>query len=327
MSNQVTLTFAGETKNVESAFDRVGAGSKAMGDKVSESSDGFNRAGEAADALDTKAMGFRDTMTGVQDTAKGTSQIMKGDLFNGFLTLGMGIGDLASGFYNLIIPALAKTKIATIAQTVASKAAAIGTKAWAAAQWLMSAALWASPITWIIVGVIALVAVIILIARRTDWFSRAWRAAWSWIQRAARNAWDFIKKIPGWISSAFSKVAGYILSPFRSAFNGIARAWNNTIGQLSWTVPSWIPVFGGNTVSVPKLPTFHAGGIVPGVVGTPTVALLQAGERVGSVASSSAGEGVTVVQVTLDGDVLIEAVARKVDRRGGAPSQLGLRIT
>ncbi len=111
--NQVTLTFAGDSDQLTKAMDKVGASSKQMADTVDKSSrevgDGFDRAGEAADNVDTKAMGFRDTMTGVQDTGKGLSQIMKGDLFNGFLTLGMGVGDLGSGLYNFLIPTIKKT--------------------------------------------------------------------------------------------------------------------------------------------------------------------------------------------------------------------------
>jgi hypothetical protein len=326
MANQVTLTFAGEEKPLSDSFDRVGGSAKKMGDQVHDSASGFDRVGEAADGAESKAQGFSDVLTGTADLGAGTAQILKGNLFEGFVTAGQGAADLAGGMASFLIPALAQTKIGVLAKAAADKVAAGAARVWAAAQWVMNSALFASPITWIVVAIVALIVVIVLIARRTDWFSKAWRVAWAWIKNAASHAWDFIKKIPGWISSAFSKVASYILSPFKSAFNGIAQAWNNTIGQLSWTVPSWIPHFGGQTVSVPHLPTFHAGGVVGGVPGTPTVALLQAGERVGSIASGGGGDGPVVVQVTLDGDVLIEALARKVDRRGGAPSQLGLRI-
>jgi hypothetical protein len=43
--NSVTLTFAGETKNLESAFDRVGKSAVGMSRKVEDSSSGFGRAG------------------------------------------------------------------------------------------------------------------------------------------------------------------------------------------------------------------------------------------------------------------------------------------
>lgn len=327
MANQVKLTFAGDSKGLEQTFDSVGSSSKKMADNVGESASGFTKAGEAADEVDTKAMGFRDTLTGVQDTLKGTSMIMKGPSIDGFVTLGAGIGDLGSGFYNFLIPALEKTKLATLASAGASKVAAAASKVWAAAQWLMNTALFASPVTWIIVGIIALIAIIVLIAKKTDWFSKGWRAAWSWIKTAASNTWEFIKKIPGWVGSAFSKISTSISAPFKAAFNAVSRAWNNTVGRLSWSVPGWVPGIGGNSISVPNLPTFHSGGVVPGVTGSPTVALLQGGERVSSIADAARGDGAWV-EVRGNGliDALTNAIADRVGSRGGSAAVLGIKL-
>lgn len=318
MANQVTLTFAGETQNIEKGFDRVGAAAEGMDRRVGEASDGFRRAGEAADEVDTKAMGFRDTLTGVQDSLAGVAELSKGPSFEGFLLLGAGIGDLGSGFYNFLIPALEKSKIATLGKAAADKVAAGASRVWAAAQWLMNTALLASPITWIVVGIVALVAVIVLIATKTDWFQRAWRASWNWIKSAASSTWEFLKKIPGWIGSAFSKVADFISKPYRTAFNLISRAWNSTVGKLSWTVPSWVPVIGGNTIRVPHLPTFHAGGVVPGAPGQEVLAVLQAGERVSSAAGGAGGATIVIdsAGARLD-DLLIEILAKAIGKRGG----------
>lgn len=329
MANQVTLTFAGEEKPLADSFDRVGDSSRRMGDSVGESGSGFDRAGEAADGAEGKAQGFSDTLTGVADIGAGTSEIMKGNLFEGFVTAGTGVADLAGGMAEFLIPALKATKLGTLASAAASKIAAAGSKAWAAAQWLMNGALLASPVTWIVVGIVALIAVIVLIATKTTWFQKAWSNSWKWIKGAASSTWDFLKKIPGWIGTAFSKVSNLIMAPYKAAFNGIARAWNNTVGRLSWTVPGWVPGIGGNSISVPHLPTFHSGGVVPGVPGTPTVALLQAGERVSSIASS--GGGGTVVPIGSDGsrlgDALIQLIQEAMERRyGGRPAALGIRV-
>lgn len=148
------------------------------------------------------------------------------------------------------------------------------------AQWAWNASLLASPVTWIVLGIGILVAAIVLIATKTDWFQRAWRASWSWIKSAASETWDFIKKIPDWIGDAFSAVAGAVSGPFRSAFNFVAEAWNSTVGSLSWSVPSWIPGIGGNTISVPNIPVFHSGGIMPGAPGQEGLAILEGGERI-----------------------------------------------
>ncbi|WP_328465542.1 hypothetical protein OHA21_43860 [Actinoplanes sp. NBC_00393] len=106
------------------------------------------------------------------------------------------------------------------------------TKAWAAVQWVLNLAMWASPITWIVVGIIALIAIIVLIATKTDWFSKIWNAAWGWIKRVAGAAWDWIKaktsafwgwikSVPGWIRDRWNSIWGSIKTNAGNAWNWI----------------------------------------------------------------------------------------------------------
>jgi len=183
-----------------------------------------------------------------------------------------------------------------------------------AAQWAWNAAQLASPMTWIVLAIVAVIAAIVLLVKNWDWVKKAGSAAWKWIKEAAQNTWNWLKQVPGWIGRAFSNVAKVISAPFRAAFNFIADAWNNTIGRLSWTVPGWVPWIGGNTISVPRLPKFHSGGVVPGAPGSEMLAVLQAGE---TVTPAGAGGGSVTVVVKLDSDTLIEGMARGVRRRGG----------
>jgi hypothetical protein len=187
-----------------------------------------------------------------------------------------------------------------------------------AAQWAWNAAQLASPTTWIIAGIVALIAIIVLIATKTDWFQKAWKNSWRWIKDAASDTWDWLKKVPGWIGGAFAKVASFITLPFRTAFNFVADAWNNTVGRLSFTFPGWVPGIGGNSISVPHIPKFHSGGVVPGVPGSEVMTLLQAGERVSSATSSG---GAAVIEIRGDGsaiaDGLIEILSKAVRGRGG----------
>lgn len=111
-------------------------------------------------------------------------------------------------------------------------------------------------------------------------FAHFFTDTWDWIVDKAKDVWNWLKGLPGKIGSAFASIAEFISRPFRAAFNFVSDAWNRTIGSLSWTVPSWVPVIGGNTISVPKLPKYHAGGVVPGPPGAEMLAILQAGERV-----------------------------------------------
>lgn len=319
MANQVTLTFAGDPAPLKRSFDQVGQASEVMAVRVT---DATNQAGERFDHLSSQSSLLSG---GIGDVGGALTAAFGEDSPIGAFGAEMErVGAIVMGFTGLMDLAVFATnnlKIATLGKAVADKTAA-------AAQWIMNTALFASPITWIVLAVIALIAVIVLIAKKTDWFSRAWRASWAWIKNAASNTWDFIKKIPGWIGSAFSRVAGYISAPYKAAFNLIARAWNNTIGRLSFTFPSWIPGIGGNSISVPNLPTFHAGGVVPGVIGRPTMALLQGGETVSTTASSR-GDGERWYRIDLGdlGDALLGPISKAVARRGGGVTALGVKVS
>jgi hypothetical protein len=342
MANQVKLSFTGDTTSVQKAYSDVGSGAKRMEKDVG---DAWENAAEKSDTADTRAMGFRDTLTGIQDGATGIKRAASGDWgFETLLLLGTGFGDLASGLTNFIIPAMKGFTGAVKANTIA---------------------MLSSPITWIIVGIVALVAVIVLIATKTDWFQRLWKwawggiksaavAVWDWLKQvpgwigtafgkvagfitapyrlgfrlarqAGQAAWDWLKQVPGWVGSAFGRIAGFITAPFRAGFNLAARAWNNTIGRLSWTVPGWVPGIGGNSISVPRLPTFHSGGVVPGLVGQPVPIMALGGERVSGLASRDAGTIRLGSDGSRMGDALIGIIRAAVQSQGGDPSVLGIR--
>lgn len=324
MANQVTLTFGGKTQDLEAATDRAGQAVEVMAVRVT---DATNASGERFDHLSAQSSllsGGIGDVGGALTEAFGENTAI-GE-FGAKLESASAVVTGFTGIMDLGVFATNNFKLASAASAVQTGVTSAATKAAAAAQWLMNTALLASPITWIVIGIVALIAVIVLIARKTDWFSTAWRASWGWIKRAASNSWDFIKKIPGWIGQAFSKVAGYITAPYRAAFNFIARAWNNTIGQLSFTFPSWIPGIGGNTISVPHLPQFHAGGVVPGYRGQAVATLLQGGERVSTPGGDGGGERLLLgSDGSRLGDALVELIAEAVRRKGGRPDQLGLR--
>lgn len=326
MANQVTLTFAGKEQPLVQSMDRAGQATEVMAVRVT---DATNQAGEKFDHLSSQSSllsGGIGDIGGALTTAFGEDTAI--GAFGAKMEEASAVVTGFTGAADLAVFATNNFKLASAASAVQTGVTAGVTKAAAAAQWLMNTALLASPITWIVIAIVALIAVIVLIATKTDWFSKAWRASWGWIKSAAANAWDYMKKIPGWIGSAFSKVADFISRPYKAAFNMIARAWNNTIGRLSFTFPSWIPGIGGNGFSVPNLPTFHSGGVVGGVRGTPQVALLQAGERVSSISTGSSGGG--WIPIGSDGsrlgDAILEAVATAVRTRGGRPEVIGVKV-
>lgn len=81
------------------------------------------------------------------------------------------------------------------------------------------------------------------------------------IKSGIATVWGFFQTAKDIIGNVFTNIADAISGPFRTAFNFISDAWNNTVGSLSWSIPDWVPVVGGKTVSAPKLPRFETGGI------------------------------------------------------------------
>lgn len=297
MTNAIEIIVSADDQNAISTMDKVGSGAQRLGDRVADAnkrirtssddaSTGLDKFGEAADTMDTRAMGFRDTLTGVQDGLAGVKAINEEGLgFESLLLLGTGVGDLGSGIFNFLVPAMKSfmasaigAKIQAAALAVQSTITAAGAKLWAGAQWLLNAALTANPIGLVIVAIAALIAIIVVIATKTDWFQRLWRAIWSKIGDPVKAAWEWIKRIvkagidfvlayfnfilglPAKIGNAFKRLADILVAPFKAAFNMIARFWNRTVGSLSFSLPSWIPVIGGHGFSMPKLPTLQRGG-------------------------------------------------------------------
>lgn len=81
------------------------------------------------------------------------------------------------------------------------------------------------------------------------------------IKTGIATVWGFFQTAKDIISTVFSNIADAISGPFKTAFNFISDAWNNTVGKLRWDVPDWIPFIGGKTISVPQLPHFADGGM------------------------------------------------------------------
>lgn len=205
-----------------------------------DAEDGYDRSVEGADRAEQRAMGFRDTLTGVQDTMKGTSMIAKGDLFNGFLTLGMGIGDLASGFANLLIPTFqkvlavgvqgtvmwARNTAAMVANRAVSVAGAVATGVMTAAQWALNAAMTANPIGLVIVAIVALVAAVVIAYKKSETFRAIVQASMRGVLVAFQLLWAGAKALFGWISDHWGTISKIISGPIGLAARFVVQHWD-----------------------------------------------------------------------------------------------------
>lgn len=213
---QVTLTLAGDSSQLEKTFGAVGASSKRMADDVGssskrvaeESESAFDRAGEGADGAEGKAQGFSDTLTGVADIGAGTGEIMKGNLFEGFVTVGQGAADLAGGLATFLIPALKKVYeqgisnvLATGRQTaanIAAKGAAIAsaaaTNVMTIAQKGLNLAMRMNPIGLVITAIVLLAGVFITAYKKSETFRNIVNGALGAVKNAAAGAYGWFKK-------------------------------------------------------------------------------------------------------------------------------------
>lgn len=160
-----------------------------------------------------------------------------------------------------------------------------------AVQWAWNVAMTANPIGLVIAAIAVLIGIVVLIATKTDWFQKLWHAIWGKIGDPVKAAWAWIKNattqlalflinvwrtLPQRIGSAFKSMANIILFPFKAAFNSIAWLWNNTVGQIHFSVPGWVPGIGGNSFGVPHIPMLAAGGDVL----KSGLAMIHRGERI-----------------------------------------------
>lgn len=317
----VTMTLAGDEKKLTSAFDKVGDASKRMGADVDKASDDFKKTGrsvedfaEKSDTVDTRAMGFRDTITGLQDSFRGLSDssLSTGDRL---LTLGMGVGDLASGFTNLIIPALgrfgtylASTTVGTWAITAAQTAWAAITRATSAAMALLNATMRANPILFIVGLIATLVGAFILLWNKSAGFRNFFIGVWRAIRTAVGNTVAWLRGAWNGLANAASSVAhrigGFfagmgtaIKNAFRSAVNFAIDLLNGAIGGINVLIDGANLVPGVNIPHIPNIPRLHTGGVVPGMPGEEQLMLLQGGERVSTSGQGGGGRLVVVGDV------------------------------
>ena len=110
----------------------------------------------------------------------------------------------------------------------------------------------------------------------------------------------------------------------KGVFNGIAMIWNNTVGKLSFTLPSWVPGLGGKGFSMPDIPMLANGGIVT----SPTLAMI--GERgpeaviplTGPNAGGGMGSNITINVNGGDPNAVVDALRTYMRQNGSVPIKI-----
>jgi len=113
------------------------------------------------------------------------------------------------------------------------KAIAAATKAWAAAQWVLNAAMSANPIGLIIAGVVALGAGLVLAWKKSETFRNIVMGAWEGIKNVVSGAWtNVLQPAINWIVGAF----GWIGEKAQWLWTSVIQPVFGFIGQAAQTL-------------------------------------------------------------------------------------------
>jgi phage-related minor tail protein len=256
--------------------------------------------GKVGGAADKMANAVGNNPSAALETFKRQAQMKLAAIAGNFIQFGMQ----NTTYVKPLVTSLGTIALVIAAIRIGQMAWSAATAAWSAVttvatgvQWLYNAALAASPTTWIIIGIIALVAVIVLIATKTTWFQRIWHASWGAITGAASATWNWIKrnwplilgiltgpiglavlyvtkhwndivgfmsKLPGRIGKATGGMWDGIKNAFRSAINWIIGGWNSLqfgIPGVDTHIPG-VGTVGGFTLGTPDIPYLAKGGTI-----------------------------------------------------------------
>ena len=165
-----------------------------------------------------------------------------------------------------------------------------------------------NPFSLILIGVAALGAALVIAYKKFEPF-----------RNVVDNVFGAIKF---WINNVTIPSIKTMLTVFKTVFNAIASAWNNTVGKISFKLPSWIPGLGGKGFDMPNIPQLANGGIVT----SPTLALIgeRGAEAVIPLTGANAGAGLGGNNVTIhvnggDPNAVVAALRTYMRINGAVP--------
>lgn len=197
---------------------------------------------------------------------------------------------------------------ATVLANTAMKAWTIATTAATVAQKAFNLAMSANPVVLATAAIVAIGAAIVVAYKKFEPFKKIVDSIGKSLAAAFTGTVDAIK----------TAVSAY-MGIYKGIFNAIAKAWNSTIGKLSFKVPSWVPGLGGKGFDVPNIPELANGGIVTG----PTLALIgEAGPEAVVPLDRAGGMGTTNVTINVHGgdpQAVVDALRRYMLQSGPVP--------
>lgn len=121
----------------------------------------------------------------------------------GFLAVGGTLIVVISGVGIIVTKAVSTFRIMQAGFT----AAKVALTPLISSVWSFTAALLANPMTWVVVGIVALIAAIVLLYNKCEWFRNAVNAIWANIVQGVSTGWETVKT---WFLNGLEAVKGLI---------------------------------------------------------------------------------------------------------------------
>lgn len=161
---------------------------------------------------------------------------------------------IVGGAVAVLSGAVIAAKVGLMAYNAAMTLWAVGTKAVAAAQWLLNAALNANPIGIIIIAIVALVAAVIYAWNNFEWFRDAVMVVWEGIKKAievvvdwfSEYVWPLIRKVIDFIVAYYKtlwKIVQIVWKGIETAIKAVVEWFSNTAWPLIRKVIDFIKAY------------------------------------------------------------------------------------
>ena len=199
---------------------------------------------------------------------------------------------------------MALTTAKMIAQKVAMVASTVATNAMAVAQGVLNAVMALNPITLIIIAITALIAIIVVLWNKCEWFRNGVMTVINAINNAFRSIADVVSTVFNAVKNTIKTIFNGIVGIIKAPINGLIGLVNGVIKGLNKIkLPKWVPGIGGKGINIPLIPKLATG---TNYIAREGLAYLHEGEAVVPKKYNPAlggNTGATYVTVVADMDV------------------------
>lgn len=235
---ELVAAVTAEVDAAVSDFGRFGDSVKEAASEADKASDKVRSAADATDDLDSKSA----AATGSLGALSSGFELVGLDQYAGALQGAAMATDFFSGIgqgLTLILELQSiqwlKNKIQIAANAVATAAATVATQAMAVAQWALNAAMDANPIALIIIAIVALVAGLVLLYKRSETARGIMNALWSALKSGAMAA---VNAVTGAINGVIAAAAS-VITWFRNTWATITSLITTPIKTATDKISGW----------------------------------------------------------------------------------------